>query len=173
MGDYGAAEKDLKSYLREHADDYTAWDALGVTYGNEGRHDDAIIAYNRALEIKPDFAKAWSDLGFVHGRKGRHEDEIIAYKKAVEIKPDFAEAWDNLGAAYSRQGQHEDAILAWKKTVEIRPDLAEALGIPAEKLVEYGYPVPQPVKFPAGVKMLGHHICHLVDIRHVNLFIPV
>jgi tetratricopeptide (TPR) repeat protein len=126
LGDYGSAEKGLKAYLGKRADDYVAWYNLGLTYGNKAQYEDAILAYKKALEVKPDYVEAWNNLGVAYGKQGQYDDAISAYKKALEIKPDYAEAWNNLGVTYGKQDRNDDEITAYKKALEIKPDYAVA-----------------------------------------------
>ena len=64
-----------------------------------GRIDEAVAHFEKALEIKPDYAEAHIDLGTALAN-GRRMDEAIAhFQKALEIKPDYAEAHINLGIA--------------------------------------------------------------------------
>jgi tetratricopeptide (TPR) repeat protein len=90
------------------------------------RYDDAITAYQKAVEIKPDFYEAWYNMGISYKNKGEDDNAINAYRKAVEIKPDKHEAWNNMGNLYKNKDEHENAIAAYRKAVEIKPDYHEA-----------------------------------------------
>ncbi len=65
-------------------------------------YEQAIAAFQKAIDIKPDDHEAWNNLGFVYadGLKN-YEQAIAAYQKAINIKPDFHEAWYNLGIVYA------------------------------------------------------------------------
>ena len=57
-----------------------------IAYGSAGRTDDAIAAYQRAIELKPSFAY-YNNLGGIYGRANKIEDATAAYQKAAEIDP--------------------------------------------------------------------------------------
>jgi hypothetical protein len=99
---------------------------LGITYGELGRHQDAVESYKQAIRIKPDYADAHYNLGVAYGKLGRYQDEIEAYRQAIRIKPDYADAHYNLGVAYGKLGRHQDAVEAYKQTIRIKPDDAGA-----------------------------------------------
>ena len=72
---------------------------LGVALAGRGRFDEAIAHFQKALEIKPDYAEAHANLGAALAGRGRVDEAIAHYQKALEIKPDYAEAHCNLGSA--------------------------------------------------------------------------
>ena len=69
---------------------------MGVTLQEQGKLEEAIEAYNKALAIKPDYAEAYNNMGVTLKEQGKLEEAIEAYNKALAIKPDYAEAARNL-----------------------------------------------------------------------------
>ncbi|MCH7985996.1 MAG: tetratricopeptide repeat protein [Acidobacteria bacterium] len=116
----------------------TSFYNLGVGLANKGQFDDAIVAYNKALQIKPDFPKALNNLGIALARKGQFDEAIAALNKALQIKPDFPEALNNLGIALARKGQLDEAIAAYNKALQLRPDSVEALNSLGNALANKG-----------------------------------
>ena len=70
---------------------------LGFALAGRGQVDEAIAHYQKALEIKPDYAEAHNNLGNALAGRGQVDEAIAHYRKALEIKPDYAEAHNNLG----------------------------------------------------------------------------
>ena len=68
---------------------------MGVSLQEQGKLDEAIEAYNKALSIKPDYAEASTAWAMLSKSKEANE-AIKAYNKALSIKPYYAEAWNNL-----------------------------------------------------------------------------
>jgi tetratricopeptide (TPR) repeat protein len=93
-----------------------------VSLDRLGKLEEAIEAYRKATEIKPDYAQAWNNLGVSLDRLGRLEEAIEVYRKATEIKPDYADAWYNLGVSLGRLGKLEEAIEVLRQALEIAPD---------------------------------------------------
>jgi Flp pilus assembly protein TadD len=58
--------------------------------------DEAIIQYQRALQIEPDFARAYCNLGNALLQKGRADAAIVQYRQALQIKPDAVDVLNNL-----------------------------------------------------------------------------
>lgn len=69
---------------------------LGVTLNQQGKLEEAIAAYHKAIRIKPDFAEAYSNLGNSLNEQGKLREAIIAFRRAISIRPDFHEAGSNL-----------------------------------------------------------------------------
>ena len=74
------------------ADNYLAHNNLGIALAERGQVDAAIAHYQKALEIKPDYADAHNNLGAALAGRGQIDAAIAHYQKALEIKPDYAEA---------------------------------------------------------------------------------
>ncbi|MDA9061736.1 sulfotransferase, partial [Planktomarina temperata] len=73
-----------------------AYNNMGVTLKEQGKLEEAIEAYNKALAIKPDYAEAYNNMGNALKEQGKLEEAIKAYNKALVIKPDYAEAHRHL-----------------------------------------------------------------------------
>ena len=99
---------------------------IGAVNKSLGKLDDAIIAYQNALSIKPDLAETHYNMGNALKDQGKLEEAIEAYNKAIAIKPDYAEAYYNMGIVLKDQGKLEEAIEAYDNAVSVKPDYAEA-----------------------------------------------
>ena len=77
---------------------------LGNALKEQGKLDEAVACYRRALELKPDFAEAHNNLGIALKDQGKLDEAVACYRRALELKPDFAEAHDNLGGALEEIG---------------------------------------------------------------------
>ena len=93
---------------------------------NQGRVDEAIEHFQKALALEPESAAFHVGLGNALYQKRRMDEAIIQYQKALEIKPDFAEAHNNLGYCLLQIGRVNEAIIHFQKALEIKPDFAEA-----------------------------------------------
>jgi superkiller protein 3 len=103
-------------------DNNVAHNNLGDAFYQQGRMDEAIAQYQRALEIKPDNEKAHYNLGNVSRDLGRMNEAISRYQKALAINPNYVEAINNLGVVFARQGRMEEAIAHFQKALIIKPD---------------------------------------------------
>jgi len=108
------------------SDNYIAHNNLGDALFKKGSVDEAIAHFQKALQIKPDYAEAHNNLGNALLKKGNVDEAIAHCQKALQIKPDFAEAYNNLGNALTQKGSVDEAIAHFQKALQIKPDFAEA-----------------------------------------------
>jgi protein O-GlcNAc transferase len=92
----------------------------------QGRMDDAIVAYGKAVRSKPDHSEAHNNLGAALQARGRIEEAIAAYREAVHRQPSYATAWSNLGSALQGQGNLDGAVGAYGEALRLNPDYAMA-----------------------------------------------
>jgi superkiller protein 3 len=85
------------------------------------------MAYQKALDIQPEFPEALYNLGVVYGQLGSVKDEMSAYKMAIRINPDFAPAHFAMGQAYLQQGDKAAALDQYKILRKLDTVLAEKL----------------------------------------------
>lgn len=95
---------------------------LGLALGRQGRLDDAVASYRRALMIKPDFADAHYNLGLAFNRMGRLDDAAASYRQTLAINPQYADAHNNLGTVLARQYRFAEAVASFKRALAIRQD---------------------------------------------------
>ncbi len=109
---------------REKEQTLTVWDYIrrgNRAYG-EGRQQDAMDEYSKAIEIFPENAVAYNNRGIVYYELGQHEKAIKDYDKAIELDPNYATVYTGRGNVYDELGQHEKAIKDYEKAIELDPN---------------------------------------------------
>lgn len=109
--------KDAKEGEEEDAE---AW----LNQGNEqlmaGDFEDAIVSFDKVIEIKPDYHEAWNNRGLALGNLGRFEEVIASYDKALEIKHDDHITWNGRGITLCDHLQrYPEAIASFNKAIKI------------------------------------------------------
>ena len=94
---------------------------LGAVHAALGDNEAAVSSYNKAIEIKPDYAEPYNNLGVSLKTLGRHTEAITSYNKAIEIQPDYAEAYYNLGISFSYFQCHKSAINSYLYASNLTP----------------------------------------------------
>jgi len=100
---------------------------LSVAYNAVGDFHAAVDSAERAIRIKPDFAKALVNLGNALANLGENEQALQRYQQAVLVAPEMAEAHNNLGAFLVTLERNEEAIECFRKALEIQPAYIKAL----------------------------------------------
>lgn len=94
----------------------------GYSLSNLGKPQEAIVCYDRALEINPEDAKTWLNKGIALGTLGKPQEAIACYDRALEIDPKYVNAWYNKALAEDKLGQKQDAVFSYKRFIELAPE---------------------------------------------------
>jgi tetratricopeptide (TPR) repeat protein len=104
---------------------YTAWNMLGDGYVDSREPALAAAAYEKALEIKPDFNVARVSLASQYVAMQRWEDALRAYARAVEMEPNNPVAHNLYGIALGRTRQFEAAAREFEIAARLKPQDAQ------------------------------------------------
>lgn len=72
----------------------------GVSLAQENKIDEAVEAFRKAVELKPDLAEAYINLGLLFFRQDKTEEAEKALLKALELKPEDPKIKQALGNIY-------------------------------------------------------------------------
>lgn len=97
--------------------------AQGNEYYTKGLYDEAILEYNKAILINPEYAEAYSNRGMTYFAKGLFNQALEDYNMAIKLNPNLAQAYNNRGNVYSRRGLYKQAIADYNKALELNPEL--------------------------------------------------
>jgi len=98
----------------------------GVAYTDLGQYQRAIADYNKAIRLRPDYARAYSNRGSVYQALGQLQRAIKDYNQAIRLKPDYANTYYNRGNAYRNLGQPQRAIEDYNQVIRLQPDDSDA-----------------------------------------------
>jgi len=111
---------------------------LGTIYLRGGDLPKAQLAFERAIEIRKDYADALNELGNVVALQGRLDQAIGLYQRAVKLSPTNAKAWRNMGLLALKQNQADRAEDLFYKTLAVRPFDAKTHMFLGEMLLKQG-----------------------------------
>lgn len=119
-----SAFKETEDALKLNPELADAWHVRGILLHQAfGRLDEALTAYMKALELKPDFSEARLNLGNLYLDMKRYDDAIAQYEKALNNvmfrEPDKAHG--NMGWAYYKKGDVPQALDHLKASVTMNP----------------------------------------------------
>jgi superkiller protein 3 len=98
----------------------------GVIYQAKGQHTQAILEYEKAVQLNPYNVKAHYNLGILYKWKGDYGRAVRKYNDAIKLDPNFSKAYYNLGIILKAQGRREEALSKFKKAVQIDPRYSDA-----------------------------------------------
>lgn len=98
-----------------------AWYSYGTNLMEAGRHEEAILALNRALEIDSTLANAWINLATVYTRQRRWDRAVPAYRQAERRDSSVVYSFflnNEYGGALLLAGQPQEAARLFRRMAE-------------------------------------------------------
>jgi tetratricopeptide (TPR) repeat protein len=102
----------------------TVLGGLGDAARESGRYDQAIAAYQAALEVTPAAAPLLLNLGLTHAARGDMASAVSAYRQAVQADPRQPLSEVNLGVALEQGGDVDGARAAYERAIAADPTTA-------------------------------------------------
>lgn len=123
QGNATAALRELLKAETLYEQDHLLQNDLGLAYFAKGKLDLALVHFEKALAIKPDYAGAWNNMGTVYLKLEEWDKAIDSFNHALDhllyATPHFA--LTNLGEAYRGKGDYERSIEFYKKALDAEP----------------------------------------------------
>ena len=116
----------LKMAIQANPKNVEALVQLGNIYYDHHVYPEAIDAYRKALELRPNDPNVRTDLGTALWYSGFADQAITEYEKVLAAQPTFAPALMNMGIVKS-EGLRDSrgAIAAWEKLLATNPNHPE------------------------------------------------
>ena len=112
--------------------------AQGDRLVKEGRYEESIALYDRAIRMGSRPATAWTSKGVAYKRLGRLDEAVRCHNAALKVNPKNEIAWCNKGDILFRAGALEKAIGCFDRAIEIRPRYAIAWNNKGAALAKMG-----------------------------------
>ncbi len=98
----------------------------GVALEDEGRYDEAIAEYNKAIEINRNYTNAYSNRGHAYFKKKQYDLAITDYTRAIQLDPKHTISYNGRGSAYINIKKYKLAALDFNKAIELDPNFSQA-----------------------------------------------
>ena len=97
----------------------------GKKLGDEGKYEEAVTCYDKAIEIDPKHAEAWRgkgvSLAMISAKKA-----MICFDRLIEMKPADVHAWLLKEELSRLLGRYEEAIACSDRLIELKPEVGRA-----------------------------------------------
>jgi protein O-mannosyl-transferase len=110
---------------RVTADNYVAYNTLGLVYHSQKRWEEAVRHFDRALQILPDLGDTWAHRGLSLAKQGQLDDAVQSLQRAVALNPGSVHAHNNLGIAL-RKRDPDAALAHLRQAMALDPEFPEA-----------------------------------------------
>lgn len=99
---------------------------MGRVLNQQGRSEEAIVYFNRAIEINARSGMAFEGLAQAYAKLGQTDKAEAAYRGMISQRREDWRAYHQLGLFYKRQGDLRGAIREYQHVIALTPDNATA-----------------------------------------------
>lgn len=98
---------------------------IGECYEKMERNEQALINYDQAIALDPNWVDAWIGRGVVKDVQGHLPEAVRDLENAVKLAPEHGDGWFYLANALARCDQFEAAFAAYTKLNNLEPENLE------------------------------------------------
>jgi tetratricopeptide (TPR) repeat protein len=131
---WAEADEEFRKGIAANPDAPSSYFYYAMYLGVLGRHEEAIAAAKRAIELDPLSAPSNTGLGTVLQWSGRNDEAVVQARKAIALDPLFSDAHSLLALAYEQLGRYDDAIAEY-----LEADRLKGIGLSAVADLKSGY----------------------------------
>ena len=104
----------------------------GLGLYNQGQYEQALTAFNIALELDQQQPALWANLGNTYSKLDQSDRALEAYEKAIAIAPEDPTLYQNLGGIHAAMGNTDKARELYEQAVQL-----SAYGDPKDAAINY------------------------------------
>ena len=101
--------------------------SLGITLQQQGRLEEALKSFDKAVQLRPDDAELWARLGTVLLDLKRPADALLSLQHALNLDPRHLDAAYKSASVFCRLGRFEEALRHCDLCNELQPNNAFVL----------------------------------------------
>jgi tetratricopeptide (TPR) repeat protein len=101
--------------------------SLGAALQKQGRYEEALKTFDKAVQLKPDDADLWRNLGDVLTDMDRPDEALLSYQHALKLNPRHWDAANKSGYLFRRLERFEEALAHFDLCDGLQPNHAKTL----------------------------------------------
>lgn len=103
------------------------YNTLGSVFYNIDNFDAAMLNFNKAIEVKSNFATAYFNRGkLLKYKLNQPETALHDFQSTIDLEPNFSEAYFDLGDILLNKRQYNEAFKFYNTAIRLKPDYADA-----------------------------------------------
>ena len=126
QGRYEEVFTSSKFLTKQYHSSSKLWNLYGASAAETGNLDQALIGFEKAIEINPLHSFAHNNMGNVLREKGQITAAIQAYDLAIKYNSKLAEAYISKGKLQKKLRKYTDAVETFLNLIAIDPNSGEA-----------------------------------------------
>ncbi len=120
-------------YAANNPESWAVQTNLGIALTRNGQVPEALLHFQKAKHLKPNFPESCSNLGTALVDAGKSAQAVGYFKSALQLRPDFHQARDGLATAFfnlanqaAQQGRADKAKQYFRQALAVNPSHANA-----------------------------------------------
>ena len=101
------------------------WAAKGASLAQLGKHEEAVEAFDRAIQIDQELPQSWTGKASSLHALARHRDAIVCCYRALARAPRSTVTHNIRGLCLAALGEHEQALQDFQRAIDIDADQRE------------------------------------------------
>jgi tetratricopeptide (TPR) repeat protein len=85
----------------------------------QNKNYDALQAFEKAIQLDPNYTNAWDGKGWSMYRQNNYEEALEAFEKAIQLDPNYTNAWDGKGWSLYKLGKYEEALQPFERAIQL------------------------------------------------------
>ena len=101
------------------------WNELGNIYFQNEAYDEAIRAYQKAIELDHGCSQSYSNLATIFIRQSRYPEAVPMLQKGIELQEGAAlqaQLWDQMAEVYRMMEDYDDAVACYRRAADLDPE---------------------------------------------------
>ncbi len=109
-----------------------AWSSVGYLLSEKDLVEKAVSAYDKAIEMKADYADAYCNRGTQKIGLEQYQPAMEDFDRAIKLNLDNTDVYIGRGIARFELGKHDDALIDFEKAISINPDYPNTYAVRGE-----------------------------------------
>src|SRR5260370_6153711 len=90
---------------------------LGLIYQGQGKYDDAVKEFQRALALDATSDAAYRGLASSYASAGKNVEAEAAYMQSIQMRKDYWGGYSALGAFYAKSARYDDSACQFRRVI--------------------------------------------------------
>ncbi|MHC4705990.1 MAG: sulfatase-like hydrolase/transferase [Planctomycetota bacterium] len=133
---YDLAESECRQLISERPSFYRPYFNLAKIAMKQANYAEAVVNFEKVLELKPDHTYSFEGLGVVYEAQGQFDKAAFSYAKALELRPDYVKAYYKMAICFYELGEFHEPDKYATTVLMNNPTYVDAAISLAEKLLE-------------------------------------